>query len=115
MRFPKIFIGMFSISAGFAIWAAAYGKNLVYLPGMETFRAPLPQYDFSGGTYGVLGQIGRLLNDVMFWLWSTPGLLSRVLGALGVPPVVAEALVIIAGISFVAWLVYMASGRILNP
>ena len=119
MRFPKIFLGLFSISAGFAIAAALGASGPVPLvPSINKFRPP-PElqrgYSPSTAPTGVLGDFVWAVGEAWHWLMHTPDLLRDVLAALGVPPIIFEILLTLAAISLAFWLLYMVSGRVLNP
>ena len=116
MRFPKIFLGLFSISAGFAI-AAALGASgpTPLVPALSKFRPPAMSYQPGTAPSGVLGDFVWAVGNALAWLQNTPSLLAETLNALGVPPIIATVLLVLAAISFAAWLLYMVSGRVVFP
>lgn len=117
MRFPRIFLALFSISAGFAI-AGALGADVALIPGLEKFKPPpslQKGYQPSTVPTGVLGDFVWAVGQAMYWFRETPSIMQQVLAGLGVPPVIASILLSLVGISFAAWLIYMVGGRILNP
>jgi len=121
MRFIKIFVGLFSLSAGAAIAGAIMaGSNSPLLYSMPSYRsfnatADILSYQPPSGASGILGVIGDFVwavGKIMQWVWNTPTILRDMMAAFGVPAIIADIVLVGVYISMAFFTLYLVSGRV---
>jgi len=121
VRFIKVFVGLFSLSAGAAIAGAILASSnspLLYsLPSYRSFNATadMLSYQPPSGTSGVLGVIGDFIwvvGRIMEWIKDSPTILRDIMAAFGVPAIVADVVLVGVYISMAFFVFYLVSGRV---
>jgi len=121
MRFVKVFVGLFALSAGAAIAGAIMASSnspLLYsLPSYRSFNATadMLSYKTDAGTGGILGVIGDFVwavGRIMQWMWNTPTTLRDIMAAFGVPAIIADIVLVGVYISMAFFMLYLVSGRV---
>jgi len=121
VRFVKVFIGLFSLSAGAAIAGAIMASSnspLIYsLPSYRRFNATadILSYQVPSGASGILGMIGDFVwavGRIMEWMWNSPIILRDIMATFGVPAIIADIVIVGVYISMAFFMLYLVSGRV---